>query len=139
MFFNLKIRFLGNLSFFIRKPWLILLFTCVSCISDEESQRQVNSGFQGKWVGTFSGGDSGTLTFIVDKEGTINGSYTSTINNTTESFEGYVFFNGKIDCNSKNGYSFTGYLDNVKPVNGQWSKRVDSNTVLTGTYKIHIQ
>jgi hypothetical protein len=113
--------------------FLIIICISVSCISDEESQRQVNSDFQGEWVGTFSGNDSGTIVFTVQKEGTIVGDLTSLTSNTSQNFKGYVSSNGKFDINTRNNYYFSGYLDNIKPVKGQWT---NVNTV-AGNFQFH--
>lgn len=104
----------------------LLFFLLNSCISDEESQRQVNSGFQGKWSGTFKGDFSGIISFSVEKEGIINGKLTNANNNTSENFQGYVNFNGKFDINTVDNYFFSGYLDNIKPISGQWKKIKDN-------------
>lgn len=106
-----------------------------SCTSDEESRRQVNSSFQGNWTGSFSGEESGTIKFTVEKEGTINGTLTILNNTISESFEGYVNFNGKFDINTRNKYYFSGILDNVKPVNGEWKKQSDTGEI-KGTFNL---
>ena len=66
---------------------LVSFITFTSCISDEESSRQVNSGFQGNWFGTFSGDESGTVVFVVEKEGTIVGELDITSNNIKKEIE----------------------------------------------------
>jgi hypothetical protein len=113
----------------------LLFFLLNSCISDEESQRQVNSGFQGKWSGTFKGDFSGIISFSVEKEGIINGKLTNANNNTTENFQGYVNFNGKFDINTVDNYFFSGYLDNIKPISGQW-KKIKDNIEYNGTWTL---
>lgn len=113
----------------------LLFFLLNSCISDEESQRQVNSGFQGKWSGTFKGDFSGIISFSVQKEGVINGKLTNANNNTSENFQGYVNFNGKFDINTVDNYFFSGYLDNIKPISGQW-KKIKNNIEYNGTWTL---
>ena len=113
----------------------LLFFLLNSCISDEESQRQVNSGFQGKWSGTFKGDFSGIISFSVEKEGIINGKLTNANNNTTENFQGYVNFNGKFDINTVDNYFFSGYLDNIKPISGQL-KKIKDNIEYNGTWTL---
>lgn len=113
----------------------LLFFLLNSCISDEESQRQVNSGFQGKWSGTFKGDFSGIISFSVQKEGVINGKLTNANNNTSENFQGYVNFNGKFDINTVDNYFFSGYLDNIKPISGQW-KKIKDNIEYNGTWTL---
>ena len=113
----------------------LLFFLLNSCISDEESQRQVNSGFQGKWSGTFKGDFSGIISFSVEKEGVINGKLTNANNNTSENFQGYVNFNGKFDINTVDNYFFSGYLDNIKPISGQW-KKIKDNIEYNGTWTL---
>jgi hypothetical protein len=113
----------------------LLFFLLNSCISDEESQRQVNSGFQGKWSGTFKGDFSGIISFSVEKEGIINGKLTNANNNTTENFQGYVNFNGKFDINTVDNYFFSGYLDNITPISGQW-KKIKDNIEYNGTWTL---
>lgn len=114
---------------------LFLFLMNTSCTSDEESRRQVNSSFQGNWTGSFSGEESGTIKFTVEKEGTINGTLTILNNTISESFEGYVNFNGKFDINTRNKYYFSGILDNVKPVNGEWKKQSDTGEI-KGTFNL---
>nr|WP_315028434.1 hypothetical protein [uncultured Chryseobacterium sp.] len=99
----------------------IAIFSLTSCVSDEESARQVNSGFQGNWVGSFSGDETGTLTFVVQKEGTIVGEITLPQSNTKEAINGYVNFDGKFDMNTKTHYTFSGYLKTSNS-NGMWTK-----------------
>ncbi|SEM75472.1 hypothetical protein SAMN05421856_106136 [Chryseobacterium taichungense] len=98
-----------------------VLFSFGSCISDEESARQVNSGFQGNWSGNFTGDDNGSVTFVVQKEGTIVGEINLLPSNIKESINGYVNFDGKFDMNTKSNYRFSGYLKDSKS-NGIWTK-----------------
>ncbi|WHF51146.1 hypothetical protein QGN23_12000 [Chryseobacterium gotjawalense] len=120
--------------------WLLLFcfFVNISCISDEERQRQVNSGYQGKWIGSFTGDDTGIITFNVKKEGTLEGNLSSTTSGFSENFEGYVNFNGKFDVNTKAKYYFSGYLDNVKPLEGQWTQILQNGTA-KGTFTLKKQ
>ncbi|WP_294285897.1 hypothetical protein [uncultured Chryseobacterium sp.] len=98
-----------------------VLFSFCSCISDEESARQVNSAFQGNWSGTFSGGDNGSVAFTVKKDGNVAGEITLLPSNIKESLNGYVNFDGKFDMNTKSNYKFSGYLKDSKS-NGVWTK-----------------
>lgn len=98
-----------------------VLFSIGSCVSDEESARQVNSVFQGNWVGTFNGEDNGTITFVVQKEGTIVGEINLIPSNTKESINGYVNFNGKFDMNTKSNYKFLRYMKDSNS-SGMWTK-----------------
>ena len=116
----------------------ILLILNFSCISDEESRIQTNSLFQGEWSGTFSGEDSGNINFIVKKEGTIYGTITTAHTDVPEDFIGYVSFDGKFDINTRSKFYFTGFLNNVKEVEGQWEKIFDGGT-LSGKYIIKKQ
>lgn len=119
------------------KAFLIfLVLSVIACTSDEESKRQVNSAFQGEWVGTFSGDDNGTLSFVIGKEGTMSGEITFSPSNTKEIIEGYVNFDGKFDMNTKSNYYFSGILDNSKPVIGQW-KKTSQNLTISGNFKIN--
>lgn len=104
----------------------LTLLISYSCISDEESRRQESSSFQGSWTGSFSGEESGTINFSVEKQGTIIGTLATSNNSISENFEGYVSFDGKFDINTRNKYYFSGFLDNVKPINGQWKRYSDS-------------
>lgn len=101
-----------------------VLFFASSCISDEESARQVNSGFQGNWKGNFNGDENGTINFTVQKEGTIVGEITLNPNNAKESINGYVNFNGKFDMNTKSNIIFSGYLINLdnSQTTGNWTR-----------------
>ncbi|WP_157845089.1 hypothetical protein [Chryseobacterium indologenes] len=49
-------------------PAFIFMVSLTSCISDEESLRQVNSGFKGEYAGTFSGDENGRIYFTVAKK-----------------------------------------------------------------------
>ena len=100
---------------------LFLFLSVIACTSDEESARQVNSGFQGNWVGTFSGDQNGSITFVVEKEGTIVGELNLSPSNTKETINGYVNFDGKFDMNTASNYKFSGYLKNSNS-NGIWTK-----------------
>lgn len=107
------------------KTNIILLFLVVfsfcSCLSDEDSARQVNSGFQGSWTGNFSGDDNGSATFSVKKDGNIAGEIILLPGNVKESINGYVNFDGKFDMNTKSNYQFSGYLKDSKS-KGIWTK-----------------
>ena len=105
---------------------LFLFLMIISCTSDEERSRQADSSFQGNWNGKFSGDESGTINFSVEKQGTIKGSLTNSDNAISENFEGYVNFEGKFDINTRNKYYFSGFLDNVQSVNGQWKRYSDT-------------
>lgn len=72
-----------------------------------------------------SGEESGTINFSVEKQGTIIGTFATSNNSISENFEGYVSFDGKFDINTRNKYYFSGFLDNVKPINGQWKRYSD--------------
>ncbi|ASE61206.1 hypothetical protein EGY07_09130 [Chryseobacterium indologenes] len=98
----------------------IALFSLSSCVSDEASAGQVNSAFQGNWSGNFTGDESGTLNFVVQKEGTIVGEIHLNQTNTTEPINGYVNFDGKFDMNTKTHYTFSGYLQSSKS-EGKWT------------------
>jgi len=112
---------------------VFLLSFATACISDEESRRQSNSRYEGKWSGTFSGDASSTFTFYVKKEGTFSGEIVTSDTVVSESFEGYVNFNGKFDFNTRSKFKFSGFLNNVEPSQGRWRKQ-DSGGELTGTF-----
>ena len=118
------------------KNVIFLLFVFLintSCTSDEETRRQANSSFQGNWTGSFNGDDTGIITFNVKKEGTLEGNLSSNTSGFSENFEGYVNFNGKFDVNTKAKYYFSGYLDNLKPLEGQWTQILQNGTA-KGTF-----
>lgn len=108
-----------------------------ACISDEESKRQLNSPYQGEWGGNFDGGNTGTIDFIVDKEGTINGILVFSSNNLSEEFQCYVAFDGKFDINSPNKYYFSGILNTSAPAKGKWKKLESSNSYISGNFTIN--
>lgn len=110
-----------------------VLFSFGSCISDEESARQVNSGFQGNWTGNYAGDENGTIAFVVQKEGTIVGGITLNPSNVKESINGYVNFDGKFDMNTKSNYKFSGFMKDSKS-NGMWTKNN-----LTGSFNFQKQ
>ena len=109
----------------------------VACISDEESQRQVNSAYQGEWVGSFDGENTGFIGFTVSKDGTINGVLTPSPNGASENFKGYVAFDGKFDINTPNKYYFSGILNTSSPVKGKWEKLISSNSYISGNFTIN--
>lgn len=108
-----------------------------ACTSDEESKRQVNSAYQGEWGGNFDGGNTGTIDFIVDKEGTINGILVFSSNNLSEEFLGYVAYDGKFDINTSDKYYFSGILNTSAPVKGKWKKLESSNSYISGNFTIN--
>ncbi|GEN75851.1 hypothetical protein [Chryseobacterium hagamense] len=111
----------------------VVLFSLCSCISDEESARQVNSGFQGNWSGTFSGDANGSIAFTVKKDGNMDGEITLLPGNMKEPISGYVSFNGKFDMNTKSNYKFSGYLKDSES-SGIWTKNN-----LTGNFSFQKQ
>ncbi|UPQ74177.1 hypothetical protein [Chryseobacterium nepalense] len=119
------------------KNTLFLLLFFVACTSDEESKRQLNSPYQGEWGGNFDGGNTGTIDFIVDKEGTINGILVFSSNNLSEEFQGYVAFDGKFYINSPNKYYFSGILNTSAPAKGKWKKLESSNSYISGNFTIN--
>lgn len=119
------------------KNTLFLLLFFVACTSDEESKRQVNSAYQGEWGGNFDGGNTGTIDFIVDKEGTINGILVFSSNNLSEEFQGYVAYDGKFDINTPYKYYFSGILNTSAPVKGKWKKLESSNSYISGNFTIN--
>lgn len=98
---------------------LLALFSFSSCISDEESGRQLNSAFQGEWTGSYSGDLHGEIIFVVDKEGTMNGEVD--YGNTKESIKGYVNFAGKFDMATKSNFAFLGILKGSNS-SGKWTR-----------------
>lgn len=112
---------------------LLVLFN--SCISDEESQRQINSSFQGDWIGTFDGDYSGNINFTVSKEGSIDGSLSFSPGSYSEIFGGYINHDGKFDFNTKSNFKFSGILKNQKTATGIWNK-ANSGSSETGSFSI---
>lgn len=103
---------------------IVLFFALVpfcSCISDEESARQVNSGFQGDWKGTLNGDENGSITFVVEKDGNITGEIDMIPSTGVEVIKGYVNFDGKFDMNTKSNLKFSGYLKGMES-SGIWTK-----------------
>lgn len=119
------------------KSALLLLLFFVACTSDEESKRQVNSVHQGEWVGNFDGDNTGSIAFTVSKTGTIDGVLHLSPSGASESFKGYVAFDGKFDINSPNKYYFSGILNTSVPVKGKWKKLESSNSCISGDFTIN--
>ncbi|UZT96012.1 hypothetical protein ODZ84_12250 [Chryseobacterium fluminis] len=107
------------------KSNLILLFfiffSLGSCISDEESARQVGPALRDNWYGNFTGDHNGSVRFVVLHEGTIAGEITYVPSNEKELINGYLNFNGKFDMSTKSKLSFSGYLKGTK-TEGKWTK-----------------
>lgn len=116
---------------------LFLFFFVIACISDEESKRQVNSAYQGEWVGSFDGDNAGSIGFTVSKDGTIDGVLYLSPSGASENFKGYVAFDGKFDINSPNKYYFSGILNTSAPVKGKWKKLESSNSYISGNFTIN--
>ncbi|WP_294324713.1 hypothetical protein [uncultured Chryseobacterium sp.] len=110
-------------------------FLLSSCISDEESRSQTNSGFSGEWTGSFTGDFSGAINFTVSKEGMIEGALMFSPNNNSETFGGYVNQNGKFDFNTKNNFLFSGILLKEKNSSGQWHGNA-SGSPSSGSFSI---
>ncbi|MDR6923285.1 MULTISPECIES: hypothetical protein [Chryseobacterium] len=106
---------------------LIFILPLSSCVSDEESVRQVNSAFKGEYAGTFSGDENGNISFTISKEGTMDGKLEFPPANTTEIIDGYVNSDGKFDMNTKNNFHFTGYLKQTHTT-GSWKRGPLSGT-----------
>lgn len=109
---------------------LLLLFSC------RQLPDQINSPFQGNWVGDYQGFESGNISFKITSEGNIVGSKISTSNNYTEEFLGYIFADGEFSCNTKNGFLFKGKIAdvNAKEYYGNWTQKLN-NDVYSGTFK----
>jgi hypothetical protein len=119
------------------KNTLFLLLFFVACTSDEESKRQVNSAYQGEWVGNFDGDNTGSIGFMVSKDGTIDGVLHLSPSGASENFKGYVAFDGKFDINSPNKYYFSGILNTSAPAKGKWKKLESSNSYISGNFTIN--
>lgn len=119
------------------KSTLLLLLFFVACISDEESKRQVNSSYQGEWVGNFDGDNKGSIGFTVSKAGTVDGVLHLSPSGASENFKGYVAFDGKFDINSPNKYYFSGILNTSAPVKGKWKKLESSSSYISGNFTIN--
>lgn len=119
----------------IKSALLFFLFF-VACISDEESKRQVNSAYQGEWIGNFDGENTGSIGFTVSKDGTIDGILNLFPSGTSENFKGYVAYDGKFDINTPGKYYFSGILNTSAPVKGKWKKLESSNSYISGDFTI---
>lgn len=111
----------------------LILFSCGP--SDEELQRQNQSRYEGKWIGSFDGDDKGELVFTVTNAGNFTGSLTSQKLGNSEEFAGYVQANGKFAANTRSGFIFNAQLTNFENSTGQWSKTV-ANENLKGTFRV---
>lgn len=106
---------------------LIFILPLSSCVSDEESSRQINSAFKGEYAGTFSGDENGSISFTVSKEGTMDGQLEFSPGNTAEVIGGYVNSDGKFDMNTKTNFQITGYLKQTNTT-GVWKRNTLSGT-----------
>lgn len=69
----------------------LLVMTAASCSKDDDTTQpagNTDSVYMGSWEGVFTGGDNGTWTMEVDKEGKLTGSLTSSNSGTTYPFTG---------------------------------------------------
>lgn len=103
----------------------VLIFLCLvlqNCISDEESNRQTNSPYQGNWEGAFTGSISGSLKIKINPSGSIAGTVVYATFAEQEEINGYVFANGKIGLQSRSGFTISGYL-NSSSSSGEWQQK----------------
>ena len=110
-----------------------IVFSCYP--SDEEMERQVNSRFQGDWIGSFDGDEKGNLTFKVTSTGNFTGNLESTQISFSEEFSGYVQSDGKLSANTRSGFVFNGQLVSFENSTGQWTKK-NGNETLKGNFKV---
>lgn len=111
----------------------LVLFSCYP--SNEDLERQINSKYEGNWIGSYDGNDKGDLTFKVTNEGNIVGNLKSNNNSTGEEFLGYVQSSGTLTANTRSGFVFNGQIANFENSNGIWTKK-NGNETLNGTFKI---
>ncbi len=109
------------------------VFSCYP--SDEEMERQVNSRFEGNWIGSYDGNDRGNITFKITNEGNFTGNLESTQLSNSEEFSGYVQSDGKLNGSTRSGYVFNGQLANFENSNGIWTKQ-SGNETLKGNFKV---
>lgn len=107
----------------IMKKILLILIIAASYFlgcKKSENDAQSKSQFQGKWKGTYAGGDKGGLSVDVDANGNLKG--TSVSSNTLEAFgmTGNVDSNGSFSGTTEIGTTFTGKFTTAL-VNGTWS------------------
>lgn len=106
---------------------LLLAFTSCDQISDNywEKKEQENhtSPFMGKWVGTYSGAQVGTLTIEVSKSGNITGS----LGRTEVDLASYVYDDGTLQPVMSNTLNFTLY-GNLKDKKGTWKDKDQQGT-----------
>jgi len=106
---------------------LLLTFTSCDQISDNywEKKEQENhtSPFMGKWVGTYSGAQVGTLTIEISKSGNIIGS----LGRTEVDLASYVYDDGTLQPVMSNTLSFTLY-GNLKDKKGTWKDKDQQGT-----------
>lgn len=80
----------------------LLVMTAASCSKDENTTTQPaannDSPYMGKWDGVFTGGDNGTWSMDVDKEGKLVGSLNSGNTGTTFPFTGAIDSKGVISA-----------------------------------------
>jgi len=78
----------------------LLVMTAASCSKDDDTTTQPTANndsiYMGSWEGVFTGGDNGTRTMEVDKEGKLAGSLTSGNTGTTHPFTGTFDSKGDI-------------------------------------------
>lgn len=111
----------------------LLLFS--SCLSDENLQLQVNSKYEGNYIGSYDGNDKGEITFKVTDAGNIVGNLKYNNSTATEEFLGYVQSTGTLSANTRSGFVFNGQIANFENSNGIWTKK-NGNETLNGTFKI---
>ncbi|MCB9246758.1 MAG: hypothetical protein H6606_10055 [Flavobacteriales bacterium] len=119
---------------------LLLLFSVsfVACKDDSEPVDNepvvTNHAYMGDWEGTFTGGDSGTWTCTIDKDGKLEGQMFSNNGQAYYGVTGSVDDNGKFDATiDVNGViiDFDGQGVDGKTASGTWS---NAQVMISGTW-----
>lgn len=103
---------------------VILLFLlsifCIACLPNTREDEQVNSIFQGKYAGTFSGIYSGDMGFEIYKNGNIRGEIVYRDSNVKETIFGNVNMKGQFNITTNTYFTMSGFIkDKTK---GMWRK-----------------
>lgn len=111
---------------------IILGLTTLSCSSNDDDNQK--SEFEGEWVGTYTGAlDNGTWTAIIDSNGKVTGTSTSSVFNASLQLNGNVSTSGTFIAtagSASNGAQFNGQMTESSG-SGTWS---NSSSGTNGTW-----
>lgn len=95
----------------VKIAWLLVMIVTLSCSSDDSSDSGEPIEFAGSWSGTFSGGDSGVWSAIINEDGTVTGDAFSSAAQESLPLNGTIATDGEFRATAgtaENGATFSG-------------------------------